>query len=143
MMKLYLFLAASLVLCTNGVAQDPTADQIQKAIGQLDDNNSRVRSDAAEFLAETEKLDDILPIKTRLKIESNFHVKLSLNYAVASQGEKSGMQPLIKSLGETGHLGYVYLRRLTGCDYGWNAGEYQSWLDRTSDKEFKVFVDER
>ena len=82
-------------------------------------------------------------IKTRLKIESDFHVKLALNYAVASQGEKSGIEPLITSLGETGHLGYVYLNRVTGRDFGWNANEYQSWFDRTSDKEFKDFIDER
>ncbi|MEM9825294.1 MAG: hypothetical protein AAF958_01835 [Planctomycetota bacterium] len=143
MMKLYLFLAASILSCTICVAQDPVADQIQKAIGQLDDNNSRVRSDAAELLAEIDKLDDISPIKKRLKIESDFHVRLVLNYAVASQGEKSGIEPLIKSLSQTGHLGCVYLRRVTGRDLGWNADKYQKWFDRTSDKEFKAFVDER
>ena len=142
-MKLYLTLVASLLICASGMAQESTSDRIQKAIDQLDDANSRVRSDAAEVLAETEKLDDVSSVRTCLKTESDFHVKLALNYAIASQGDKSCIKPLIKSLGNKGHLGYVYLNRVTGRDYGWNAEEYQSWFDRTSDKEFKAFIDER
>ena len=108
-MKLYLTLVASLLICASGMAQESTSDRIQKAIDQLDDANSRVRSDAAEVLAETEKLDDVSSVRTCLKTESDFHVKLALNYAIASQGDKSCIKPLIKSLGNKGHLGYVYL----------------------------------
>ena len=142
-MKLYLLLVVSLLPFSTGVAQEAALDRIQNAIGQLDNSNSRVRSDAAEVLAETEQLNDVSPIETRLKTESDFHVKLALNYALASHGEKSSIQPLIQSLGDTGHLGYVYLSRVTGRDYGWDADKYHSWFERTTDKEFKTFIDER
>jgi hypothetical protein len=142
-MKQNIFFIALTVLCASGMAQDSNFDLIQKSIIQLDDDNSRHRSDAAEVLAETEKLDDVSAIQARLKVESDFHVKLALNYAIASHGDKSGIAPLIKSLGETGHFGYLYLSRVTGRDYGWNADEYQKWFDRTSDKEFMAFIDER
>ena len=82
-MKLYLLLVVSLLPFSTGVAQEAALDRIQNAIGQLDNSNSRVRSDAAEVLAETEQLNDVSPIETRLKTESDFHVKLALNYALA------------------------------------------------------------
>lgn len=140
-MKIYLILYSSLLLCFGTDAQQITADRVQTAIRQLDSENSNVSREAAEFLAEKVKLENVSPIKKRLETESEFDVKLALQYAIASQGEKSAIKPLIESLGQSGHMGSIYLQKVTGCDFGWDAKAYTKWFDRITDKEFKDFID--
>lgn len=124
------------------LAQQDTS--LRDFIGQLNDNDSEKRREAAEDLARTVDRETILqPILAQLQVETDTSVKLALNYAAACQGEKSHVQPLIESLNRSGHFGFIYLRHATGQDFGWNADYYQNWFDETTDKEYLDFVNER
>ncbi len=128
---------------TAAVAQSETF-LIDQAILLLDSDWKIIRTNAVEFLSKKLNPQKISPaLKQRLKVEKDFHVKLILNYALASQGERSAIKPLIDSLSQTGHLGYVYLRNVTGEDFNWNQNHYQYWYDHTSDEEFKRLIDDR
>lgn len=126
-------------ICT--IAQE--SRDVDALIARLDGDDSRSREDAAEALAEM--VDSKIPpaIRKRLLVETDFHVKLALQYALASQGNKQALRFLIDSLEESGHLGYVYLRRVTGEDFAWNIEAYRTWYAKTSDEEFESFIDKR
>lgn len=113
---------------------------IASLIVNLDDNQARKREDAAEALAEIvdPRIED--PLRKRIAVEKDFHVKLALHYALASQGNRAPLQVLIESLRSTGHMGANYLRNATGEDFGWDIGRWQKWLDSTNDAEFRAFV---
>jgi hypothetical protein len=120
------------------------AGDVDDLIAQLDDSSSKKRENAAESLSQTVAPRTIAPaIKNRLTTETDFHVKLALHYALASQGEKESLSFLIDSLEQSGHMGCNYLRYTIGQDFGWNAGEYREWYEKTSAKEFQEFINER
>jgi len=138
------FAIASVILlacpiCT--VAQE--SRDIYALFQRLDDGDQRTREDAAEGLAEI--VDSRIPavLRKRITVETHFHVKLALHYALASQGDKQALQFLIDSLEKTGHLGYVYLSRVTGEDFEWQIEAYRAWYAKTSDEEFQSFIDNR
>ena len=142
--KFWLVLALALSLTGNVMAVQFEAGDVDTLIVQLDDENARKRENAAESLSQTVNVDRISPaVKRRLKIEKNFHVKLALHYALASQGEKESLSFLIDSLGQTGHMGANYLRYTIDRDFGWNADEYRKWYKKTSAEEFSKFINER
>lgn len=126
-------------ICT--IAQE--SQDIDARVARLDDDDNRTREDAAEALAKI--VDSKIPpaVRKRIAVETDFHVKLALHYALASQGDKQALRFLIDSLENTGHLGYVYLRRVTGEDLGWNIEAYRAWYAKTSDVEFQSFIDNR
>jgi hypothetical protein len=99
--------------------------------------NERDREDAAEALAEIDDRRVVPALRDRLQTESDFHVRLALHFALASQGEKSSVPELIASLRQSGHLGSVYLRRVSGKDYGWDIGRWELWDKETSAKVFQ------
>lgn len=111
----------------------PTAELISRLAASGD----RDREDAAEALAEIDDPRIVPALRERLKTESDFHVRLALHFALASQGEKSSIRELIASLRQSGHLGSVYLRRVSGKDYGWDIGLWESWDQETSAKVFQ------
>ena len=131
------FLAGS--ICAN--AQE--SRDIGELIAQLDDENNRTRQDAAEALAEIVDAKVSSPLRKRIAVENDFHVSLALHYALAAQSDKQALLFLIDSLEESGHLGYVYLSRVTGEDFGWKIEAYRAWFVRTSDDDFQLFINRR
>lgn len=126
-------------ICT--IAQE--SRDVGALIARLNDDDKRVREDAAEGLAEI--LDSRIPplLRNRVAEETDFHVKLALHYALASQGDKQALQFLIDSLRQTGHMGANYLGYATPEDYEWKIDQWQKWFDETSDQEFLAFIRER
>jgi len=126
-------------ICT--IAQE--SQGIGDLITRLDDQEKRTREDTAEALAEI--VDSKIPpvVRKRIAVETDFHVNLALHYALASQGDKQALRFLIDSLEKTGHLGYVYLRRVTGEDFEWNIEAYRAWYAKTSDEEFQSLINKR
>lgn len=126
-------------ICT--IAQE--SRDVGALIARLDDVDKRTREDAAEGLAEI--VDPRIPpvLRKRIAEETDFHVKLALHYALASQGDKQALQFLIDSLRQTGHMGANYLGKATPEDYRWNIDQWQKWFDETSDQEFLSFIRER
>lgn len=142
--NLWLVFAFALTFTDNLVAVQFAAGDVDTLIMQLDHENARQREDAAESLSQTVDADKISPaIRKRLKTETNFHVKLALHYALASQGEKESLLFLIDSLSQSGHMGANYLRFTVGEDFGWNADKYRDWYERTSAEEFLKFINDR
>ncbi len=109
----------------------------------LHSQKTQIREDAAEELAELldPRISD--PLRNRLKVENDFHVQLALHKALASQGEKAATRFLINSLRRSGHLGCVYLRDVSGEDFGWNIQKYEDWFRTTSDADFRTMIEER
>ena len=103
----------------------------------------RVREEAAESLAVIDDPRIVPALHERLKHESDFHVRLAIYYALASQGEKSAIADLVASLHQTGHLGAVYLSRVTGKDYGWEIDKWNAWNQRTTEQSFRDWIRQR
>jgi HEAT repeat protein len=112
----------------------PTAADL---IGKLGVGDRHAREDAAEALAQVDDPQIVPALRERLKQESDFHVRLALQYALASQGEKSAVPELIASLRQTGHLGAVYLGRISGKDFGWEIEQWETWNRETTDEAFR------
>lgn len=122
-------------------AADPL--DIPGLIRQLDDADSQKRENAAEKLAESMDSCITQAVTKRLVKEKNFHVRLALHYALASQGNRKALQPLIDSLHQTGHCGSIYLGRATDKDFGWDIKKWQKWFDSTSDDKYRQFIKRR
>jgi hypothetical protein len=64
---------------------------------------------------------------------------------LATQGERVGLEVLVDSLETTGHLGYVYLTRVTGQDFGWGRDgkgleSWRKWLAGFTADEYRERV---
>ncbi len=87
--------------------------------------------------------EDVVPALERaLLAQTGFHQRITLGYMLAVHGEKAGLQVLVDSLEETGHLGYVYLTRVAPEDFGWNQdgsslARWREWLGRFSEAEYR------
>ncbi|MEQ9066790.1 MAG: HEAT repeat domain-containing protein [Gimesia chilikensis] len=127
--------------CQLALAADPP--DIPTLIKQLDDPDSQKRENAADKLADFMDPRITEAAKKRLLKENDFHVRLVLHYALASQGNRKAFEPLIDSLHQTGHHGSNYLRRATGKDFGWDIKRWQKWFESVSDKEFRQFIKRR
>lgn len=119
------------------------APRLGEAVIQLSSDNSRKRRDAAELLATIRDPKVVPSLRKQLAEESDFHVRLALNYAIAAHGNRSNLQVLIDALSRTGHLGVVYLRRATGQDFNWDRSGWQRWFDDTTDDAFATFIKRR
>lgn len=128
-----LCLKATCPTTQEGGLPGPTAELISRLAAPVD----RDREDAAEDLAEIDDPRIVPALRERLQAESDFHVRLALHFALATQGEQSSIPELIASLRQSGHLGSVYLRRVSGKDYGWDIGQWESWNQKTSAKVFQ------
>jgi hypothetical protein len=127
--------AFSMSALAQGDKPDDPADQIAKLA-----RGRRVREKAAEALAVIDDPRIVPALRERLKHESDFHVRLAIHYALASQGEKSAIGDLIASLHQTGHLGAVYLGRVTGKDYLWEVDKWNAWNERTTEQSFRDWI---
>ena len=136
--SLVVLIAMLLSVPVPAVTTDPP--DIEALIARLDNGDVKIRSDAAEALAQIVDAKISEPVRKRIAVEKDFHVRLALYYALASQGEKEPVSFLIDSLQKTGHLGYVYLRRVTGRDFGWDIDKYREWYDNTSDEQFRSMI---
>ena len=127
--------------CQSALAADPP--DIPTLIKQLDDPDAKKRENAADKLADFMDPRITQAAKIRLVKEKDFHTRLALHYALASQGDRKALQPLIDSLHQTGHCGSIYLGRATGKDFGWDIKKWQKWFDTTSDEKFQQFIQHR
>lgn len=132
-------LALALVVAGSGAArgEEPSRPSIAalKATVEDESKSRREREDAAEAIAEKHyDPDSLVPWLTgRLAVETSFPVRLALAYALAAQGEVEGLKVLVQALERTGHLGCVYLTRVSekrfdGPDVGWNKPAWDAWL---------------
>lgn len=113
-------------------------------ITQINDKDAEKRRETAEALADIVDHSRIVPpLLERLKLETDQSVKLAIHYAIACQGEKTHVKPLIESRNRSGHFGYIYLRHASGRDFGWQIGEYKEWYEKTTEKEYRDFINER
>ncbi|WP_417386797.1 HEAT repeat domain-containing protein [Gimesia sp.] len=138
----YILIAVLFVLNSQLVlATDPP--DIPELIGQLNDVVPQKRKSAAEKLAEL--IDPCIApaVTNQIAKEKDFHVRLALHFALASQGNRKALQPLIDSLKKTGHSGSYYLRRATNEDFGWSINQWQEWFDSTSDEKYRQFIQHR
>lgn len=92
-------------------------------------------------------LDDAIVAATKKRLEGKprFHPRLALGYVLASHGEKQGLEILVDSLAETGHLGYVLLTRVAGTDFGWRRDgsslvRWREWLAGFTEEEYRARV---
>ncbi len=139
-----MFIVVTFLPLNKVITEEAKSPNIDQLIIQLDNDNAQSREDAASSLAKILNPKQISPaVKKRLAKEDNFHVKLALHYALASQGEKESLSFLIDSLKQTGHMGANYLRFTIGEDFGWDIKAYQKWYEKTSEKEFHDFINER
>lgn len=72
-------------------------------------------------------------LRERLAREQDFHLRLSLVYALASQGESEALSVLVDALGTMGHMGYVFLTETSGVAFGgpgkgWDKPAWDQWL---------------
>ncbi|HEV7282843.1 MAG TPA: hypothetical protein VGN57_21735 [Pirellulaceae bacterium] len=98
------------------------------------------RDEAADLLAEMDSPGVEKAIRERLADEKDFHARLALCYALAGRGEKEPLNELIDSLERSGHLGFVYLRDVTGEDFGWDQMRWRRWFEETTPEEFRQFI---
>lgn len=138
----WLMVVVVLILCPCSViAADPP--EIAELILDLNDDNSRIRKEAAEDLAKIVDPKISAPVQKRIVVEKDFHVKLALNYALAAQGNKAPLQVLINSLKLKGHKGSIYLEYATGEYFGGDLAEWQKWFNSTSEDDFRKFTHRR
>jgi hypothetical protein len=142
---LFAFVSVGLgsVLVALKAGDDQGERPITELISGLESTVDRDREDAAEALAELDDQRVIPALRKALDKETDFHVRLALHYALASQGEKLSIRELINSLRQTGHLGSVYLRRVSGKDYGWDIGRWETWDKQTTTGAYKERARER
>ncbi|MCP3677978.1 MAG: HEAT repeat domain-containing protein [Deltaproteobacteria bacterium] len=120
-----------------------TSPEIRTLFAQLADPDSGVRQKAAEALVDHKGADIVRVLRKRAKTEKDFHANLAIHFALASHGDREALKVLIASLKQTGHYGFIYLRRVTGRDFGWDAKAYHKWLAKTSEKDIKKIQDRK
>lgn len=100
------FTSVILLACPISLIAQESRD-IDALIARMESDDSRTREDAAEALAKI--VDSKIPpaVRKRMLVETDFHVKLALHYALASQGNKQALCFLIDSLEKSGHLGFL------------------------------------
>ncbi len=123
------------------IAADPP--EIAELILDLNNDNSQIRKEAAEDLAKIVDPQISGPVRKRIAVEKDFHVKLALNYALAAQGNKAPLQVLINSLKLKGHKSFIYLEYATGEHFGEDLAEWQKWFNSTSKDDFRKFTHRR
>lgn len=95
------------------------------------------------------KDDEFVPAAlAQLREETDFHARIALGYVLAVHGEKAGLEVLVDSLEQTGHLGYVYLTRVAPEDFGWNRNgsslaKWRAWLDGLTEEGYREQVRRR
>ncbi|MBW2726905.1 MAG: hypothetical protein JRE71_21205 [Deltaproteobacteria bacterium] len=82
-------------------------------------------------------------MEKRSKQELGFHAVLALNYALARQGRRSAVFPLIEALKETGHLGAVYLGWAFGYDHSWDRALWKQRVGEYTDASWAEFQRQR
>jgi|GEM_PF-3372450 len=103
--------------------------------------------EAVEVLAAHPDHESVLEAAgARLQKEEGFQQRLALGYILGTHGERKGLEILVEALEQTGHLGYVYLRRLADRDYGWNQdgsslAEWRTWLAGFTAEEYRRQVE--
>ena len=118
---------------------------VQELLQRLRGPNA-VREHEAVGALVRRKEEDVVPAAlAQLKDETDFHARIALAYVLAAHGEKAGLEVLVASLEQTGHLGYVYLTRLAPDDLGWNRdgsslAVWRAWLDGFSADEYRERV---
>lgn len=119
---------------------DDEVVDVPALVAKLGEGDDRTRESTAEKLATVvdERIEE--PVRKRLEIEKDFHVRLALHYALAAQGDREALRPLLESLKRTGHLGVVYLHAVTQEDFEWNLEKWQEWFDETSSEQYKAFI---
>lgn len=138
-------LSCVVLLCWPGVAtcEEPASlEELKKTASES--SSGRARADAAAAIAKHHHDPRALVpwLRERLEAESDFHVRLALAYALAAQGEKEGLKVLIDALQQTGHLGYVYLTRVSERDFGgpgvgWNRPAWVTWYEGLDAEAFR------
>ena len=126
-----------------GPAVKTEEQHIARLLGRLSDNNKFIREEAARALAKIVDPKIPGPVRKRIAVERDFHVKLALHHALACQGDKQALAFLIDSLTKTGHLGSFYLDSATGRDFGWQIDKYRKWYANTSNEQYRAFVNDR
>lgn len=120
------------------------ATDVEGLLKALEGGDGRARAKAAEELAVAEGAAIVPALTRRLEVEQDFHVRLALAYALAAQGEKRGLEVLVDALKEPGHLGYVYLTRVSGGeDFGWNRDgsslvRWREWLAALDETAYRA-----
>src|SRR5262245_44718490 len=64
----------------------------------LEATDQQTRQEAAEALAEVDDARVLPALRQHVEQEPDFHVRLAIHYALASQGDKSSIPELIASL---------------------------------------------
>src|SRR5687767_5281888 len=92
-----------------GEKKTPSAADL---LARMKGADSHAAGEAADALVQMTD-DEVVPAAlAQLKGEKEFHARIALGYVLAAHGEKAGLEVLVASLEETGHLGYVYLTRV-------------------------------
>jgi hypothetical protein len=129
----------------DGDAASPSAEEL---LARMKGADFHAADEAADALVRW-KDDDFVPrALEQLKEETEFHARLSLGYVLAVHGEKAGLEVLVDSLEQTGHLGYVYLTRVADVDLGWDQDgsaliAWRKWLAGFTDDEYRERVRRR
>lgn len=130
--------------------QDTTLDDIDKAmvdqaLAEFNDTDSNKRIKAAESLANIYDPDRIIPkVRKLLKDETDLQVKSALHFALACQGEKSGLTNLLNDAEKNLVEDNSYLVHLTGLNHEGNELiHFRRWHDKKSAQEFYKLMKER
>lgn len=120
----------------------PTA---QELLERLKGGGALRADDAVEALVCWRDDDFVRAALVQLKEETDFHARIALGYVLAAHGEKAGLEVLVASLEQTGHLGYVYLTRVAPEDFGWDRDgsslpTWKKWLDGFTEEEYRERV---
>ncbi len=125
-------------------AKNAAHAKLQALLLQFESNDTRTREQSAKSIArEHYAPDQLVPWLTKqLTSEKDFHVRLALAWALAEQGERRGLKILIDSLNVTGHLGWSYLRdvsgkRFGGSGEGWNRPAWDEWYTNLKADEWR------
>ena len=140
-MRLRRIVFAFVLFCIAAQAEQPAEKEsddskLSGLFTQLNDTAAQTREAAAEQLALAEGAEIPARLRQRLTVETNFHVRLALHYALAFQGDKEAFKALWKDAdSRTGHLGFVYCSRIAGEQVEW--AEMPKWIDKLSAEDFE------
>jgi len=87
-------------------------------------------ADIIEFLGEVRDPRDVPLFRSLLGAQEDFHVRLAVHYSLALSGDLDAVVPIIDACERRrDHRGPVYLRRMSGRWFGWDAARWRAWLD--------------
>jgi hypothetical protein len=100
--------------------------------GRVEAETGRNRQEIIEFLAKQRDPDDLTLFRRLVTGEKDLHVRLALLYGLAQQGDREALLEIVKICeAGSGHLGVVYLRNVTGKDFGWKMNLWRQWIENT------------